>query len=108
MRKLFAIIIAIGMLAFQSCKEQVCDGYVVSKHYTPAHVSFHPVFNGKVTTLIPIKHPDKWKIVFENNGRKRCVGVTNDLYDKAQVGDSVHVENKNIKLYRRTCKEEIF
>ena len=96
MRKLFAIIIAIGMLAFQSCKEQVCDGYVVSKHYTPAHVSFHPVFNGKVTTLIPIKHPDKWQIVFENNGRKRC------------VGDSVHVENKNIKLYRRTCKEEIF
>lgn len=108
MRKLFVIIIAIGMLAFQSCNEHVCDGYVVSKRHTPAHVSFQPVFNGKVTILIPIGRPDKWEIFFENNGMKRRIGVTNDLYDKAQVGDSVHVENKSIKLYRRTCKEEIF
>ena len=108
MKKLFVIIIAIGMLAFQSCKEQVRDGYVVSKHHTPSYVSFQPVFNGKTTMLIPIEHPDHWEIVFENNGRKRRVGVTNDLYNKAQVGDSVHVENKNIKLYRRICKEEIF
>ena len=104
MKKLFVIIIAIGMLAFQSCKEQVRDGYVVSKHHTPSYVYFQPVFRG----LIPIRHPEHWEIVFENNGRKRRVGVTNDLYDKAQVGDSVHVENKNIKLYRRICKEEIF
>ena len=108
MNKAFVILIVAGLFLFQGCKERICDGYIVSKHYTPAHMVCQPIFNGKTTTVIPVRHPEHWEIVFEKDGRRRCVGVTHDLYNKAEVGDSVHVEKKHIKLYRRTCKEEIF
>ena len=108
MKKAFVILIVAGLFLFQGCKERISDGYIVSKHYTPTHIVYQPIFNGKTTMVIPVRHPDHWDIVFEKDGRRRCVGVMRDLYYKAEVGDSVHVEKKHIELYRKAWKEEIF
>ena len=100
--------VILALCVFVSCGERLDSGYVIRKVYTPAHIIYQPVFNGKTTMLIPLSQPETCEIVFGKDGRKRCVGVKKDTFDKAEIGDSVYVHNNEIKIFRRICNEETF
>lgn len=92
------LVIALIVCGVYACiVNQVDEGVVIGKEYTPARNSVRPVWTGKSAAVIPVHHAEKWEIQVQGlnqNGEERTDwwAVSESLYNYISVGDYVFRE----------------
>jgi hypothetical protein len=69
-------------------------GYVVSKHFTPAHTTIMMMYNAATKTSLPtpIHRPDLWEVEITCNGLTDKVSVSKEQFNKLECKTSVKIE----------------
>lgn len=75
---------------FYSCVNKIDSGVVIDKKYRPSYVHLQPILCGKVTTLMPIHHPESYSLIIKNDSIKRIINVNKNIYEKYNIGDSIY------------------
>lgn len=91
-RKLLISIILITLLfILAGCGYGELKGNVIDKQYTPAKTTMIPVRAGKVTSIMPVHHPERYeiKIQKEEDGEIKTTWITisKERYENIQIGD---------------------
>ena len=74
------------LLALVACGPTA--GVVVEKEHRAAYTSV--IWNGK--TLMPISHPECWRVVVEADGKTGSHCVDGETWDAATVGEYIDLE----------------
>ena len=94
MKKICLFIIVLSFILI-GCEPKITEGEVIKKTFVPEHseVHFQPMYNGKITTLIPITkfYPDSYIIDIkgkddENNIVTESFSVTEEEYFTYKIG----------------------
>ena len=78
MKKLkIVILLLVILLLLTGCGYGEIKGQVINKRHTPTRTIMQPIYTGKIMTIVPITHSEKWEIQIqkeENRRNKNNVG----------------------------------
>lgn len=97
---ILAVVLVIALIwcvAYDCIVNQVDEGVVIGKKYTPANHSMTAVWTGKSAAIIPVNHAEKWEIQVQGvnaDGEERTDwwAVSESMYNYIGVGDYVFRE----------------
>lgn len=89
MKRIITVIITIVLITIMLCAcSQTTSGTIAGKQHVDSFRTFIPVWNGTVMTMVTIVEPETWTIVVKDeNGEKHTIEVSQDEFNKLQVGD---------------------
>lgn len=79
----------------------VAEGTAVvsGRRFIPAHITYTYMSTGKTTTMMPIYHPDEWRLIMKmNDGRSDSIGVSRNDYERIKDGIPCVITYKNGRL----------
>ena len=88
---LITLTLIILLFILAGCGYGEYKGNVIDKQYIPSRTTIMPVRSGKVTTMIPVHHKEKYeiKIQKEENGeiKETWIIIPKERYENIKIGD---------------------
>lgn len=63
------------------------QGTLIDKEFIAEHTDMQPMMVGKTTMMMPVHHPDDWRLIFDINGKIDSISVHEQFYESIQIGD---------------------
>lgn len=97
MKRFVKIIIGvIAALVLISCCSDIKEGVVIEKVYHKSYTYMKPHYNyicsPKTVMLRPVKVPEKWEVIIENNGEREGFFISKERFDSIEVGQHIKIE----------------
>lgn len=92
-RAFIVTIIAVAIVAviWWIASNQLDEGYITAKSYSPAHKTRYMYFihvgNHNIPNWRSVYHPDRWSFRVEYDGKADNWEVSQEIYNQYEVGD---------------------
>lgn len=97
MKKLFAALALISVLALTACSDYTGDAVVDGKSFSPGYTYVSMMTVDKSTIPIVNTVPDSWDVsLHDSKGETFTISVNQDDYNWAENGRTVHLEHGEI------------
>lgn len=90
------VVIVVGLLGFLiadivGTKTYMGIGYVANKKYSPPYTTMEQHHSGKITTYIPVRHPEKYRIIIRYKEQTTSEEVPPMYWHSVEIGYEIKV-----------------